>query len=103
MLTGFATVGILYEASTRLLQLARSSLYERSRQGATPSRPPKGYLPGSAVTRSSIDTASCRIRILSKIAQKGKECRRLADEETHVGQKLDYTHGSPLGLCRAND
>ncbi len=51
----------------------------------------------------SILLAFRRVRILGESGQLSEELRRLANEESHRGQKVDHAHGSPLCLGRANN
>jgi hypothetical protein len=51
----------------------------------------------------SITLASGRIRLHGKIAQHVEEFLGLADEKSHVGQKLDNPHGNAFRLRGTND
>src|SRR6267378_4965170 len=49
------------------------------------------------------DIASGFIRIFSQVSHKCKELLRLAQEESHGGEKLEGSHGSPLCASGTND
>src|SRR5258708_5099322 len=43
------------------------------------------------------------VGVLCKVVHESEECRRLADEQSHVCQELDYALGDVLCFGRAND
>jgi hypothetical protein len=43
------------------------------------------------------------IGILGEVLHEREKCRRLADEESHVGKKLDHTLGDAFCFSRADD
>src|SRR5260370_31689463 len=50
-----------------------------------------------------LQLAASFVCVFGKAVHESEECRRLADEQSHVRQELDYTPGDVLCFCRAND
>src|SRR5882724_5708953 len=43
------------------------------------------------------------VGVFGEVLHECEKCRRLADEESHVGKKLDHALGDAFGFSRAND
>ena len=43
------------------------------------------------------------VGVFGEVLHEREKCRRLADEESHVGEKLDYALGDAFGFGWAND
>src|SRR5438093_9514539 len=43
------------------------------------------------------------VGVFGEVLHEREKCRRLPDEESHVGEKLDHALGDAFGFSRAND
>src|SRR5229473_8503884 len=50
-----------------------------------------------------LQRAASFVCVFGKVVHESEECRRLADEQSHVRQELDYALGDVLCFGRAND
>src|SRR6266581_4658679 len=55
------------------------------------------------LSTTRLQLAASFICVFGKVVHESEECRRLADEESHIRQELDHALGDVLCFGRAND